>query len=263
MKPYPEPVARLLALGDPGGLGGEWPDYLGFGLGAEHVPDLIRMATDPALNRGDPDSPEVWAPLHAWRVLGELKAVEGIGPLLALLEDEDMQDDDWVREELPGVFGKMGPAAIPPLAARLANPRHGRDLRIAAARGLGEIAQENPGARGECVTALSRMLDDPLNSDRELNGLILGCLLDLDAVESADVIQRAFEWGNIDESIAGDWEEVRYELGLVERPARRSGRGFGMQPAPRNWGGPSPKQKAEQRRKQAKASRKRNRNKKK
>src|SRR5262249_30831408 len=107
MQPYPEPVARLLTLGDPGGLGGEWPDYLGFGLRAEHVPDLIRMATDPALNLGDPDSPEVWAPLHAWRVLGELKGVEGIGPLLALLENEDMEDDDWVREELPGVFGKM------------------------------------------------------------------------------------------------------------------------------------------------------------
>src|SRR5262245_7426107 len=157
----------------------------------------------------------------------------------------------------------MGPAAITPLATRLANPRHGRDLRIAAAQGLSEIAQENPGARDECVAALSRVLDDPSNRDRELNGFILSGLLDLNAVESADVIRRAFEWGHIDESIAGAWEEVRYELGLVETPPRRRERGFAMQPASRGGGGPSPKQKAKARRKQAKTSRKRNRKKKK
>jgi len=260
MTTYPDPVARLLTLGDPGGLGADWPDYLGYGFGAEHIPDLIRMATDPALNLGDPDTPEVWAPLHAWRVLGELKAVEAIEPLLALFDDAELQDD-WAAEELPLVFGKMGAPAIVPLAAHLADPRHRRYLRIAAAQGLSEIAQEYPGARVECVAVLTRMLDDPNNTDRELNGFILASLLDLDAVESAEVIRRAFESGNIDEGIAGDWQEAAYALGLEDRPSRRGDSGFGMRPVPPHWGG-SPKQKAEARRKQAKKSRKRNRKKK-
>jgi hypothetical protein len=261
MNSYPEPVSRLLTLGDPGALGDDWPDYLGYGFGAEHVPDLIRMATDPALNLGDSNSTEVWAPLHAWRVLGELQAVEAIDPLLALLDDEEMKDD-WAAEEMPVVFGKMGAPAIAPLAAQLADPRYSRYRRIAAVNGLSEIAQEHPGARTECVAVLTRRLDDPNNTDRELNGFLLASLLDLDAVESADVIRQAFERGNIDESIAGDWQEAAYELGLEERPAPRRGGGFGIRPAPPLWGG-SPKQKAEARRKEAKKSRKRNRKKKK
>jgi hypothetical protein len=262
MSPYPEPVARLLTLGDPGALGDDWPDYLDHGLAPEHIPDLIRMATDPALNLGKPDSPDVWAPLHAWRALGELQAGEAVEPLLALLEDEELQDD-WAAEELPLVFGKIGPPAIAQLAAHLANPRHSQRLRMSAAQGLSEIAQEYPGTRSECVAVLTQILDDPTNTDRELNGFVLGSLLDLDAVESAEVIQRAFERGAIDESFAGDWEEVACELGLTDRPARRRSHGFGMRPAITNPGGTSPKQKADARRKQAKQSRKRQRRKKK
>jgi hypothetical protein len=107
------------------------------------------------------------------------------------------------------------------------------------------------------------MLDDPHQTDSELNGFILGHLLDLNAVESAEVIRRAFERDAIDEGIAGDWDEVTYELGLAERPHRPMDHGFGMRPALPNRGGTSPKQKAKARRKQAKESRKRNRKKKK
>jgi hypothetical protein len=263
MRPYPEPVDRLLTLGDPHEMGVEFPDYLGYGLRAEHIPDLIRMATDPDLNKGDPESPEVWAPLHAWRALGELQAVEAVEPLLTLLDHPDMQDDDWAHEELPLVFGKIGPPAIAPLAAFLADPQLGHYPRAAAANGLREIADEHPGARDECVGVLTRILDDPNQTDSELNGFILGNLLDLNAQESAEVIRRAFERDAIDESIAGDWDEVTYELGLAERPHRPIDHSFGMRPALPNRGGTSPKQKAKARRKQAKQSRKRNRKRKK
>ena len=73
---YPPPLDRLLTYGDPGFQNrAEWPNYVEmFQLGPEHVPDLIRMATDADLNEADTDSPEVWAPLHAWRALGQLRA---------------------------------------------------------------------------------------------------------------------------------------------------------------------------------------------
>jgi hypothetical protein len=63
---YKQPVDQLLCLGDARDRR-EWPDYLGLGLDFQHVPDLIRMATDPALNDAPFDSPDVWAPAHAWR----------------------------------------------------------------------------------------------------------------------------------------------------------------------------------------------------
>ena len=33
-----------------------WPDYLALGLGPEHIPELIRMATDDDLNEADTES---------------------------------------------------------------------------------------------------------------------------------------------------------------------------------------------------------------
>ncbi len=109
---YQPPVERLLTYGESDRITpNEWPDYRELGIGPEHVSELIQMATDEALNEADPESPEVWAPLHAWRALGQLHAVEAVEPLLELFDR--LEDDDWVHEELPAVFGLIGPRALP------------------------------------------------------------------------------------------------------------------------------------------------------
>src|SRR5258707_7875891 len=120
---YQPPVARLLTMGDSERIAPEqWPDYHELGIGPEQIPDLIQMATDEALNEADSESTEVWAPVHAWRALGQLRAVEAVEPLLELFDR--LEDDDWVHEELPVVFGLIGPAALPALAAYLADLSH-------------------------------------------------------------------------------------------------------------------------------------------
>jgi len=43
-------------------------------------------------------------------------------------------------------------------------------------------------------------------------------LLDMRAVESAAVIERAFAAGRVDEGVAGVWEEVQMKLVLKARP---------------------------------------------
>jgi hypothetical protein len=183
----------------------ERPDYLGLGLGREHVPELIRMATDSNLNRGEPNSPDVWAPLHAWRALGELRAAEAAEPLLALFDDED---DDWVGEELPDVYASIGPVAIPALAGYLADD--GRYLfgRGAAARSLGEIGARHPGSRAECVEVLTRELARFRQHDPTLNALLVGALIDLKAREAAPVLCAAHEADRVDTMVNGDWSEV-------------------------------------------------------
>src|SRR5437588_4593364 len=96
---YPSPVDKLLTLGDAREVGGSvknWSIYLELGLGPEHIPDLIRMAIDEELRWAYSDTLEVWAPIHAWRALGQLHAEAAIEPLLSLFEESE--DDEWVIE---------------------------------------------------------------------------------------------------------------------------------------------------------------------
>ena len=119
---YAEPVSQLLTLGDPRETRG-WPDYLALGIGSAQIPDLICMLEDDDLNWADAESLEVWAPLHAWRALGQLRAEAAVGPLIGILWRIDELHDDWVGEEVPVVLGMIGPAAI-----------HGRRLWLAEVR---------------------------------------------------------------------------------------------------------------------------------
>ena len=96
-KNYSPLVSSLLTYGDGRELR-QWPDYLELGFKPEHIPDLIEMATDEKLNKGDPKSLEVWAPVHAWRTLAQLKAEEAVEPLTTLLRMFDSDDDDFVGE---------------------------------------------------------------------------------------------------------------------------------------------------------------------
>jgi hypothetical protein len=84
---YAGPVQRLLTIGETQSYDpADWPDYAAeFGLECEHIAELSRLACDTALNGGDPDSRAVWAPLHAWRALGQLQAEESVAPLLDFL----------------------------------------------------------------------------------------------------------------------------------------------------------------------------------
>jgi hypothetical protein len=264
MTDYPAPVNQLLTLGRPKGSGGEWPNYLALGLSAEHVPDLIRLATDLALNREDTARPDAWAPVHAWRALGQLRAEAAVQPLLELLYALNEDHNDWAREELPEVLAWIGPAALPALAAFLADDTRGLYPRAAIAEGLPMMVGQHRETRDQCVGILARLLEQAEQNDPSLNGFIVAALLDLEAAEAAPVMERAFAANAVDESIAGGWPEVAWELGVSDTP-----------PAPRRhvdpfpWMGPlgdpvdqrsrTAKAKAKARRKQAKASRKRNR----
>src|SRR5687767_4648304 len=87
-------------------------------VGPSIVPSLIEMATDERLHHADEGSPEVWAPLHSIKMLGELRAAEAVNPLLALMS----WDDDWLAEALPHCFGQIGGPALEPLRRLLFEP---------------------------------------------------------------------------------------------------------------------------------------------
>lgn len=211
---YPSPVSELLTLGDCRLR--SWPDYLALGLGPEHIPDLIRMALDEELHWADSDSLEVWAPVHAWRALGQLRAEAAVEPLTRLLVRIDEFSDDWVGEELPEVFGTIGPSAIPALTDYLADPAHRLWARVAATHSLGEIGKQHPEARTDCIAALAEQLEHFAELDPMLNGFIISYLTDLKAVEAAPVMERAFAADCVDLVIQGDWEDTQIRMGLLQ-----------------------------------------------
>jgi hypothetical protein len=212
---YHEPVSKLLTLGD--GLGiHQWPDYLALGIGPEHVPELIRMMQDDELNQADSDRLEVWAPVHAWRALGQLRAEAAIEPLIGLLERIDEDYEEWIGEEVPQVLGLIGPAAMPRLSECLFTPHEGIWAQSLAGNALAEIGKRHPEVRGECVATLSRALEGFASQDRELNAFFIGNLIDLKAVEAASLMEEAFAANRVDLFISGDWEGVQIQLGLLE-----------------------------------------------
>lgn len=210
MPDYPPPVDQLLRLGEPRS---SWQKYPKLGLGPEHIPELMRMAADPELNGAPAESREVWAPVHAWRALGQLHAVEAVTLLLEVCEREDL--DDWATENIPQALAMIGPGAIPALADWLADAQGIRRFRMPAAEALARLAEQHPEARAACIAELTRVLDSD-GRDPELNGWIVGMLLDLKAREAAPVIEKAYAEGRVEPNIAGTWPRVQFDLGLTD-----------------------------------------------
>ncbi len=212
---YDHPVARLLTLGDVRGQR-EWADYVALGLTETYIPDLIQMALDEALLWADSDTDEVWAPLHAWRALGQLRAETAVEPLVTLFAylDEDMED--WISEDLPQAFGLIGPAAIPVLRDFLADAAHGVWVRVAAAESLVRVVLHDPASRNDVIPILSAQLARFAEQERNLNACLVADLVSgLHAAEAAPIIEQAFAADAVDLMMMGDWEDVQIELGLL------------------------------------------------
>jgi hypothetical protein len=135
--------------------------------------------------------------------------------LLPLTKRIDEHGDEWVGEELPEVYALIGPVTIPVLAAGLADPTYGLWARVSIARALAKVGRHHPAARAECVAVLTQQLEQYAHQDSSLNAHLVSSLLDLRAIESAPGIKAAFAAKKVGLSVAGDWEEVQIELGLL------------------------------------------------
>lgn len=210
---YAPPLDRLLTRGAAeAGNAGDWPDYVQeLELGPPHIPDLIRIATDHDLRWKEGDSPDTWAPVHAWRALGQLHAEAATDPLLALLADPN---DEWVWEELPQVYGLIGPAAIPALTTYIADADHDRFGRSHAVSSLGEIAERHPESYDEVVAVLMRLLEAAGAEEAELNAFLVSELTDLKATAALPLMEQAFADGRVLTEIL-DWAFVQHAFGLM------------------------------------------------
>jgi HEAT repeat protein len=210
--PYTPPVDALLNYGDTRRQ--KWPDYIArYSFTAADLPELIRMATDAELNWAESESAEVWAPVHAWRALGQLKAEAAVEPLIAIFNE--MDESDWFREEMPEVLSLIGPVAIPKIAEFLADSKNLFYMRWVCTEALAQMGQAHPNSRDECIGRLVKQLEQHSKNSRELNSAVICALLDLNAKEAAAQIEAAFKAKRVDTSITEDWLEVQKSLGLL------------------------------------------------
>jgi hypothetical protein len=211
---YDPPVDRLLALGEPSPGAADRVDYVALGLTRDHLPALVRMASDPLLDRS-PDAHAVWAPVHAWRALGQLGDAAAAAPLLDRLRDVN-EDDDYALTELPAALALLGPDALPALTTFLGRREVDPFARGGAAEAIAAVGRTHPELRATAVGALADALAHHAVQHRDLNSLVVGALLDLQAAEAAHVIEQAFAAGDVDPAFVGDWEDVQVTLGLLD-----------------------------------------------
>jgi hypothetical protein len=270
---YSSPVSSLLTLGDT-----EIHDtrsYLDMGFTREHIPELIRMVEDEDLHykEWNPDGtppPEVYAQVHAWRVLTQLGAVEAIPSFLGLLHSIDDDDDDYIGEEIPRMLGNLGAPAIDPCREYLADQSHETFARVAAGHALSRIGEGHPETRDACVQALMSTLEDYAEDDGIVNAFTLSYLADLGAVEATPLAEKIFEGDHAELQVAGDYEDFQIKVGLLEERLTEPDYGFLPDPLLRQMMAGEPRDKKQVRqaekkeknkRRQAKKARKRRRKK--
>ena len=143
-----------------------------------------------------------WMPLHAVKLLGMLADPRALPQLVNALSLAYEVEDDWIMEDLPTVFGRIGPPAIPLLGEFI--HAHERDhefwrSRSIAVDGLVAIALQHPHEQERISTFLHGLFFE--EDDPTFLGFAAGSILDLGVPSSILVLEKAFDRGVIDEFI--------------------------------------------------------------
>jgi len=231
---FSSPVNKLIALGEKDARSGKWPDIVELGITPEHIPELLRIIdeTESFWPEEPVDDPQVYAPIHAWRALGQLKAEQAVPALIELVIWNEDENADWIMEDIPDVMGMIGPVSIPPLRDHLTDPDKLTWASVTFAHCLAEIGQQHAESRAACVEVLQAGLEQYKQNDETINGFIVSFLAELKAVEAAPLVERAYQADLVEMSVIGDYEDFQIEVGLLEKR---------LTPPPRYVWAPDPK----------------------
>lgn len=180
----------------------------------EDIPELISIATDLDLFNSKSEA-EYWAPVHAWRVLGEMQAEDAALPLLERFDD--YHECYWAGDELPYIIANICRVEhIYKISNHLFDESKDSSSRIMAASTIKILADLYEDKKSEYIDIISRCLDESSQHSKSFNTLLVLFLVDLQAKSKIDNIRRAFQEGRIDSFLVGDIEDVEMNLGLRE-----------------------------------------------
>jgi hypothetical protein len=206
---YSTPVQKILQLGEPKDLY-NWPDYLEYGFNKTHIQELIELLSSNDL-WSYKDDKEAWGGVHAWRVLGQLKAKEAIEPLFDFLH---RNNDDWSHTEIPLVLEMFGLSVFETSKVFLKDPSKNMWARIVAAEIIMNIAKSYPQYREDSIHILGEEFKKYKINDISLNDFLIYGLVSLQSHDYLKEMKDAFEARCVDGLAMGAWEDVQAELGI-------------------------------------------------
>ena len=156
----------------------------------ETVPLLIDIVRDESLQFFEAKGGG-WAPIHAMRLLGEMRAEEGIEALLGLLG----QESDYLYEETPVALAMIGPPAVRPLMDFAQDRTNELYARINACHALTYLVARHPEQREAVVSFLREELGGDGEDAPDYYAFIVAYLCDLVVEEARPDIERAFKRG--------------------------------------------------------------------
>ena len=228
---FQPPFDLFLTLKDPREYENQDPDtqddYLEMtGLSYEHIPHLIKIMDlwleDDVWDMDTDDDTLIFAPIHVWRILGQLKSEEGMAKLLKDVDRMDKRGDDWYLEEFPYIFRNVGTKLFPALKKYLNEEEHEEYTYVCVIHCIKEVGTINSNARDTAIAILKDKLEKFEKNDITHNAFLITYLVDLKAVEAAELMERAFAADVVDSSVDGSWYAVKRLLGLEH--------GFGFLP---------------------------------
>lgn len=171
--------------------------------GQEAVAPLLELALDTAaLNEPEPAS---LGPVHALRLLGELKPVEAAEPLLNVLplpvdqEERPTQGAYLYAQEVPQIVANFGPDVLPIVLGVAADQDVPALRRGAAFATLGFLATTNPDLRDQIITVLrERLQTEPDNTARSY---VVATLAQLQARVAYAEVMDAYKTRRVDRSV--------------------------------------------------------------
>lgn len=201
-------------------------DYVAdLNLAADDAPHLLSIAQDWLDQEFPPDFPAwVFAPVHAWRALGQLKDPASARQVIAELLEmyiELLADNDEGGSELPFVIKEFGDAAFGPLLEAV------RDLgpELPLLDAVYQLAQNNPGRQKLLVSALGILINEQADNEPQGNAALAILLGELDTEKQYSLaIERAYAADLVDETIAGDWGTLRTTYDLPATGLAQDGR---------------------------------------
>ena len=123
------------------------------------------------------DVPEWWAAVHATYLLGVIGGETAIAPLLSALRWSDSFDCDWITEDLPSIFGRIGTASLAPLRSIAFDATAGWGARTIAMQGMAAVTIYHPEHADEVFSSIGEIFLNP--SDQQgTDQMAAGILLD-------------------------------------------------------------------------------------
>lgn len=104
--------------------------------------------------------PDWWATVHATYILGAFEAPETLPALMSALRWADAFDCEWVTEDLPSMFGRLGEIAYGPLHSVAQDISAGWGARSIALSGMAAIALRERTMRENFLDFTAYILSD-------------------------------------------------------------------------------------------------------